>query len=201
MAQTFYKIGGRQVFPKDWGDYGDILQHGMSMHLPRQDGNISLERTGPYIPPITFPMAIVLTSEARGLLESSGLSGFGFLPVVKAHIAEVHWEEWDLALDEPPMFPESGEPEDYVLAEPHSVTASDALGDLWEVAVPATATITRRTPIVRSYKELQLDSSTWNGGDLFKGGGYGSVIFTERARDWFSDVWGEFVMFDPFPST
>jgi hypothetical protein len=200
MPQSFYRIEGRQVFPKDWGDYGDILQHGMSMHLERQDGKISLERTGPYIPPITFPMAIVLSSEARGLLESSGLSGFSFLPVVKGHIAEVHWDEWDLNLEEPPEFPESGEPEDYILAEPHSPTASDALGELWEVTVPTTATIIRRRAILQFDEELRLDSSTWNGEDLFKGGGCGYVLFTERARDWFTKVWGQFVMFDLFPS-
>jgi hypothetical protein len=201
MAQSFFKIEGRQVFAKDWGDYGDILQHGMSMHLPRRDGKISLERTGPYIPPITFPSAIILTSEARELFESSGLSGSSFLPVEKAHIVELHWENWDLDLVWPPKLPESGEPEDYILAEPHSASASDALGELWEVAVPATAKIIRPQPIVRSYKELTLDLSTWNGADLFRGDGYGGILFAERARNWFSERWGRFVTFDPFPST
>jgi hypothetical protein len=201
MAQSFFKIDGRQVFPKDWGDYGDILQHGMSAHLPEKDGKICLERTGPYIPPITFPGPIVLTTEGRQLLESSGLSGCSFRPVEKAHIVELHWEKWDLNLDWPPKLPDSGEPEDYILAEPHSASASDALGDLWELVIPITAKIIRPTSIVRSYKELKLDISTWNGADLFRGEGCGYTLFTERARDWFSKTWGEYVMFDPFPST
>src|SRR5262249_14925382 len=38
-----------------WGDYGDILFHGMTAHLDRHDEMLQLERTGPYMPPITFP--------------------------------------------------------------------------------------------------------------------------------------------------
>lgn len=206
MPQSFFKIEGRQLFPKDWGGYGDILQHGMSSHLPERDGKIALERTGPYIPPITFPGPIVLTTEARQLLESSGLSGLSFLPVVKAHIAELHWEEWDLNLDWPPKLPDSGEPEDYILAEPHSPSASDALGELWEVVVPTTGkmispkVITPKS-LMRPYKEFCFDSSTWNGADIFMGEGRGWILCSERARDWFTAHWGEFVEFDPFPST
>jgi hypothetical protein len=206
MTQSFFKIDGRQVFPKDWGGYGDILQHGMTTHMGRRDGKLSLERTGPYIPPITFPMEIILTSDARRLLESSGLSGFSFLPVAKAHIAELHWEKWDLNLDWPPKLPESGEPEDYVLAEPHSASASDALGELWEVVVSKTGKMIHPPSMnaksyMRPYPGFSFDSSTWNGADLFCGEGSGWILCSVRARDWFSEVWGKFVMFDPFPST
>ncbi len=206
MANSFYKIEGRQVFVKDWGGYGDILQHGMSTHLPRREGKISLERTGPYIPPITFPSSIVPTSDARRLLESSGLTGFSFRPVEKAHIVELRWEQWDLNLDWPPKLPDSGEPEDYILAEPHSQSASDALGELWEVAVSATGKMISPPSInldsyVRPYPGFSYDSSAWNGADLFTGEGSRWILCSERARDWFSKVWSEFVMFDPFPST
>ncbi len=29
MAANFFKTDGRSIIPKDWGDYGHILQHGM----------------------------------------------------------------------------------------------------------------------------------------------------------------------------
>lgn len=82
---NFFKISGRSVSHGEWGDYGDILQHGMTAHSRRVDGKLALERTGPYIPPITLPGIgdIVLTSEARQLLEASDLSGFSFAPVEK----------------------------------------------------------------------------------------------------------------------
>ncbi len=206
MAHSFFKVEGRQVFPKDWGGYGDILQHGMSMHLGRRDGRISLERTGPYIPPITFPGQTVVTTEARKLLESSGLSGFGFHPVEKAHIVELHWEEWDLNLDWPPKLPKSGEPEDYILAEPHSASTSDALGELWEVVVSVTGKMISPQSIspdslVPPYPGFSFDSSTWNGADVFRGEGSGWILCSEHARDWFSKTWGDFMFFDQFPTT
>ena len=48
---SFYRVSGRSL----WGDYGSILINGMSRHLPRKDNLIQLERTGPFIPPITLP--------------------------------------------------------------------------------------------------------------------------------------------------
>ena len=202
MTTGFFTIRGRAIMAKDWGDYGDILQQGMTAHLPRLDGRLSLERTGPYIPPITLPGIgdIVLTSAARGLLESSGLAGFSFVPVEKRLIVELHWEMWNLDADEPPEFPDSGEPEDYVLEKPHSATAAEALGNLWEVAIPNTATIIRSQATVTSFKELRLDLSSWNGSDLFRSEGYGCALFSQRARDWFIEHWGTYVRFDEFPT-
>lgn len=197
---NFFKISGRSISNEEWGDYGDILQHGMTAHSRRVDGKLALERTGPYIPPITLPGIgdIVLTSEARRLLETSGLSGFNFVPVEKMLIVELPWETWDLKAEEPAEFPESGEPEDYILGKPHSPTAAAALGDLWEIAVPRSAAILRPKPIIDSYKELRIDLSTWNGDDLFQSDGYGSILFSERASDWLSERWGQYVQFDPF---
>lgn len=197
MTTGFFRIHGLSIFAKDWGDYGDILQHGMTAHLPRLGGRLSLERTGPYIPPITFPGIgdIVLTSTARGVLESSGLSGFSFVPVEKRLIVELHWEAWNLDADQPPEFPDSGEPEDYVLGKPHSPTAAEALGDLWEVAIPKTATIIRPQSTVTSYEELKLDLSSWSGADLFRSEDYGGALFSQRARDWFTEQWGTYVRF------
>jgi len=202
MATPIFRIDSRSIIPGEWGDYGDILQHGMASHSPRVGGLLALERTGPYIPPITLPGIgdVVLNSSARQLLESSGLSGFSFLPVEKVLTVELRWEKWDLTADEPPHFPDSGEPEDYILGQPDSPAASAALGELWEVLVPDTATILRPEGIVDSHTELRLDLSTWNGADLFRSNSYSSILFTERAREWFSNNWGKYVDFSEFPT-
>ena len=136
MAEaSFFKASARSI--TDCGDFGDILQNGMSMHSPRVCGWLALERTGPYIPPITFPrLSIVFTAAARTLLESSGLTGFGFLPFEKILIVGLHWETWNLTAKEPAEFPSSGEPEDYILGKPHSPTVAMAMGELWELVIP-----------------------------------------------------------------
>jgi hypothetical protein len=202
MTATFFTMTPRSLTPS-WGDYGDVLQHGMTARLPGLQGRLSLERTSPYIPAITMPGIgdVVLTSEARELLETSGLSGFSFVAVEKTLIVELHWETWNLQSDEPAQYPDSGEPEDYILGKQHSAIASKALGDLWEVAIPTTATILRPKSVVNSYKELKLDLNSWNGADLIRGAGYGGPLCTQRARDWFTEQWEMYVRFDEFPTT
>jgi hypothetical protein len=199
MELSIFKIGTRSILPEGWGDYGNILQNGM---VAPSDSGLAVERTGPYIPPITMPFGgIVLTSEAKRLLESSDLTGFKFSPVEKRLIVEVRWEMWDLNEEMPPELPESGEPEDYILGQPHSPEAAAALGELWELAVPKTARIVRPRPIVESHLELQLDLSSWNGADIFESSDVGYTLFTDRAQNWFSERWGEYVQFDPFLTT
>ena len=116
-----------------WGDYGHLLFHGMSMHESRSDSKIRLERTGPDIFPITFPIDVIVTDEFRREYESSGLDGVTFRPVIKYRIVELDWSSWDLTDDEAPEVPDSGEPEDYVLARPHSPKAAAAMPELWEL--------------------------------------------------------------------
>jgi hypothetical protein len=36
---------------------------------------------------------------------------------------------------------------------------------------------------------------------LFGGAGYLSILFTEHAREWFSESLGEYLEFDEFPTT
>jgi len=103
------------------------------MHRPRTTGKINLERTGPEIFPITFPIDVVVTDDFRRSLESSGLSGAEFRAVIKHRIVELDWSEWDSTEPEPPEIPESGEPEDYILARPHSPRAAAAMPQLWEL--------------------------------------------------------------------
>lgn len=64
-----------------WGDYGRLLRNGMSAHLPRQEGMIQLERTGPFIPPISFAGVgdIIVTDEIRVRLEAAKDPGQNYL--------------------------------------------------------------------------------------------------------------------------
>jgi hypothetical protein len=88
----------------------------MSAHLGRKggtDGPIQLEKTGPFVPPITFPGIgdIIVTDEMKQQMEKAGFRGIAFRPVEKTRIVEVPWHEWDLTAAEPDYYPEGGEPE------------------------------------------------------------------------------------------
>jgi hypothetical protein len=116
-----------------WGDYGRILLHGMAARRPRVENRIQLERTAPYVPPLTLPhRAVVVTESMRTRLEAAA-SGAAFAPVDKAHIASLDWRSWDLQASRPNEHPRSGEPEDYVLERPHDVDAAARMPTLFEV--------------------------------------------------------------------
>lgn len=115
---TVYKLKNRET---NWGDYGDILISGMTAHLERQNGLQQLERTGPFIPPLVNSglWDIVVTDRVKKNLQDSGLVEISFRRVLKKHIVELDWTSWDLSLEEPRIFADSGEPEDYILAGDH----------------------------------------------------------------------------------
>jgi hypothetical protein len=185
----FYVLRGPDA---PWGDYGDILTHGMSAHLPRAGDRIQLERTGPFIPPITFPGIgdIVVTDQVRKSLEAEAFEGITFRPVVKARIVRLDWHVWDKTTDEPQMYPTSGEPEDYILMRRHSTKVSRRLGRLWEVLPIGVA-------------GLQLNGG-WlvlekhPGSDLCANAPFPGYLFvSQRLRDWLADNLGEWVRFEP----
>lgn len=153
-----------------WGDYGHILYHGMSMHASRSGGKIRLERTGPEIFPITFPIDVIVTDEFRRAFEKSGLRGVQFRPVIKHHIVELDWSAWDTAEDEAPEMPGSGEPEDYILGRPHSPSAAAAMPELWELS-----TSEESSADVRYLPTTHV------------------IALSAKAKDWFESQYGDYV--------
>jgi hypothetical protein len=131
MIKHVYTINNRD---HAWGDYGNILVHGMSRHLGRLNGMIQLERVGPFLPPVTLPGIhdVIVTAAAKEFLEQS-VNGLKFQPVIKARIVRLEWHLWDSSLDDPPISPDDGEPEGYILERPHDPNLSEELGDLWEL--------------------------------------------------------------------
>jgi hypothetical protein len=123
-----------------WGDYGDILLSGMTARKPRtREGLLRLERTGPFVPPITLAgLGDLLVTEAfRASLEESSLSGLAFRPVEKTRIVRLRWEHWDWTADEPREYPDGGEPESYILGRPHDRELAMEIGPIWEVLLPS----------------------------------------------------------------
>ena len=182
----FYRLHGPGG---PWGDYGDILTAGMSSHLPRQDGRLQLERTGPFMPAVTFPGSghIVIADKVRMELEGSGLTGAVFAPVIKRHIVKLDWRSWPLDAAEPMDYPTEGEPENYILDRPHDPDTALSLGDIWEVQLGIHAETTRveRRPLLRP--------ETWDGTDLFNPAGTRIPAASDRAAEWLSTRYPEWV--------
>lgn len=158
-----------------WWDYGGVLVSGITSRLPRIDGLLQLERTGPFVPPIVLASGVdlVVTDPFRVALENSGLSGVSFRPVYKRHIVHLGWETWDLNAAEPAIYPESGSPEDYIIARPHSAELARQIGELWEIVLEEHARFV-----------LYAGISNWDGTDWFLAGGTAASFVSESAKEW-----------------
>ncbi len=199
---SFFAMGGDTDV--EWGDYGHILTHGMGDHLPRESACLQLERTGPFVPPVSFPAigSFVVTTDCLVALQGSGLDRrhVSFRPVIKRHIVELDWRSWDLTADEPSEYPDGGEPEDYVLSRPHSPTLAARMGNLWEVVVAPAARV-QRSANPRDYRTpIRLIGASWTGGDIFGAESVAYLHVTERARERFAAHGGKWVDLSPAPT-
>jgi hypothetical protein len=175
MTPRFYRL--KRIDPP-WGDYGDILIHGMASRAPM--GDLELERTGPFIPPISQPYGfVVVTAAFWEDLRKSGLMGLEVGPILKKRIPRVDWLEWEPYGTKEMKYPSGGEPENYILRRKHSPEAADALGDLWEI---------RFRPGIQVSREggYHLVASTWDGSDFVvpKGDWTNYLYVSESAREW-----------------
>jgi len=201
---NFYQVDSVDL----WGDYGHILVNGMTRHLPQENGQLQLERAGPFMPPITFPGTdLVVTTEFKEKLQASELGTFEFRPVVKARIVDIPWESFDRTSEKPEFYPATFEPEDYILGRPHSEVTADAMGDIWQV-VPRDGAVVD-TDIQRKPwdYDIRVHTDTWNGDHLFHGS-YGKkgkpryscwFIVTESGKEWLEKNVGDWVTFKALP--
>jgi hypothetical protein len=173
-----------------WGDYGDILVHGMASRSI--SGDLELERTGPFVPPISQPgKHVVVTGEFLGRLRESGLKGIEAGQVRKKRITKVDWREWAPFGSNEMKYPAGGEPENYILRRKHSQEVADSLGELWEL---------RFRPGIQASREgrYYLLLSSWDGSDFVVARDEHPIYnyVSRQARDWLLENAPEWVAFE-----
>ena len=134
----FFRLTPR---PHRWGAYGHVLVHGLATRDERSQ-LIRLARTGPWVPPISFPGAgaVVLRVRFAGQLEAAGLlPRLIFDPVIVDRAVDLPWHEWDPTDDEPALYPISDNPDDYVLKGRHSHATLLELPQLLELVLEPSA--------------------------------------------------------------
>ncbi|WP_207421170.1 hypothetical protein [Desertivirga brevis] len=186
-----YRLNNKQC---PWGDYGSILVKGMTSHLDRdEEGYLQLERTGPYVPPLIISglWDLTVTDKIKNKIEQSQLKGFNFQRIIKKHIVELNWTEWDLNSDDPEFYPESGEPEDYILAFPHSDIISNRIGEIWEVKIPVVGSLNSAGVYVLE----RFDA------DIMMAENKGYILATEPAKIWIEKNVGDWIEFGEVKTT
>jgi hypothetical protein len=198
MAQdkpTYRMEGGRTP----WGDYGRILMQGMSAHLGRDaSGAIQLERTGPFVPPISFPGIgdVIVTDALKKELEASGLSGFSFRAVRLARIVKLDWQLWDMKAKAPKEYPSEGEPEGYILDRKHSPELAGKMAPLWEMVLQPGGREVRVQKGAHTWEvDIFIESGSLKGLDLFRADSTSYNYISEKAKDWLEKHAREYVSF------
>ena len=171
-----------------WGDYGSILTNGIASL--NDDGTLELERTGPFIPPVSFPWPnIALTQDAKTKVQGAGFSGCGFRKLIKKRIVKLDWHLWDQTGEDPVQYPKSGEPEDYLSEREHDPALADALGVLWELVVS-------ETPGLQIEGGSTVNLAKYNGNDICQGSRWGYTYVSSAFRQWMESEFSEWTHFE-----
>lgn len=194
----FYRMETPNV---PWGDYGSILIQGMTSSSARDADSLEIRRTGPFVPPISFPGlgCVVVTDAVRLKLEASDLTGFSFVPAIKKVIVPIDWHEWDLLSRVAPFYPEEGEPEAYISGEDHSPELASRMPALWRLVIALGATEIRVPEGVHYGGDGQIfiRAISWQGADFFRADTTLCNYVSARAREWLLDRYPAWIAFKP----
>ena len=182
---------------RQWGDYGSILCNGLVSSVP-EDGPCRLQRTGPFVPPISiaFRRVVVVRDDIKARLERSGLRGVGgFRPLVLEKVVCIPWHEWDW--EQPldgPRLPFNGEPEEYIYHNPHDPETAAKLPPLWTWHPEQIGRVIRSPEgVVCLAGILQARRDVFRLRDK----SYRAVLVNERGKHVLEDMVGDWLSFKP----
>lgn len=191
---------------KLWGDYGDVLISGYARR-ETDDGPLSLHRTGPFLPPISFPWitnkagrAVVVSAEFKKQLESLNPPGILFREAGKSRIIPLAWEKWDLGASDPAKYPDESEPENYVWEKKHNMACAAKMSAAYEL-VPSVGPVD--VDPVEDPRGGYLDEFTAAAipGDVpsiaRSHPTHGKVVVDNQMKAWLEKHAGEWVRFSP----
>ena len=191
---NFYRVKG----PSLWGDYGRLLTGGMARPGASEAEPMLLLRTGPFIPPISFPFRhVVVTDAFREKIDASGLFNFNYGHVIKKHIAKVNWERWDRSAEKPHKYPRGGEPEGYILNRWHSRRAAKQMGVVWELLLERGADTASQKIEGQLRRKVMVNPSSWDGQHFFRSKNQGWYVASVEGAEWFHQNCEDWVSLDP----
>lgn len=179
-----------------WGDYGDTLISGYAKRGKR--GELLLERTGPFLPPIFFPYLVpsrppVVTEQFRDLL-ADRFPHLTFGPTVYSQVVESDWHTWPRDAPRPKHFPYEAEPEAYVQGQGHNRKIAASMGSAWEITG---ATVEGRLFRVEDPRGGYFDEFTGElpeiSHEVTLVGRSPELLVNDDARQWFEQEVGEWI--------
>jgi hypothetical protein len=185
-----------------WGDLGTVLISGFARRQSLESP-VSLERTGPFLPPISFPWLpvggkpFIVSDQFKRTVEAKGLPGVRFRPAVKSHIVKLMWHEWDRQAWPPTL--QRGEPENYVRGKRHDARTASQMPEAWEL-LPLVVPL--RTERIEDPEEGFLDKFRAYGERgqfppffVDRPDNYADLVVDDASRAWLQDEVGDWLKF------
>ncbi len=193
-VEALFKLNNSDLLNR-WGDYGSVLCNGLNLSLKRNDP-LRLGRTGPFVPPISFPLAsdsVVITDRVKSQLVESQLSGIGkFHRVIPEKLVSIAWDQWDrtkkLSGD---MLPYNGEPEEYILHNPHDRIVAAEIESLWSWHPVVAGRVIRSTDEIRLEGVINAKCDVFRLQDTW----LTKIIVNQFGRAELSSIAGDWVTF------
>ncbi|MEM9168109.1 MAG: hypothetical protein AAGC56_00510 [Pseudomonadota bacterium] len=90
---------------------------------------------------------------AREAIETSSASGFSFQRVELSKVVNIPWQTW-LGEPEPRFYPDSGEPESYILDAPHDAKTAEKMPTLFAIDMPRVLNVQGRKSTILIKEEV-----------------------------------------------
>lgn len=190
MQMEYYIIKNKRM---PWGDYGNTLFSGLLKILDKDYEELDfpeLQRTGPYIPEIFIANSrnLILKDDIKKGIEKAEILGIKkFKKVLKKKIVDIDWHTWDLDAKEPKYYPESGEPENYILKKKNDFSLINSTPELWELDMIQEHTICKVSQQIDNigYTDIALMESPKY--DIFSPRNMNFIIISEKLKQLFED--------------
>jgi hypothetical protein len=180
-----------------WHDFGRMLISGFMK-------NGVILRTGPFVPPVSFPSGFcAITESVRDELVPSGLRGLRFADAKVGKVVEVNWETWDrsqpLDFNLLPLDERMGGVEDLIFVPKHRPDLAARMPKLFYLqgmAVERYWVENESGEEVVSWSHSGFDQAdVYSIGDCWPGLTY----VNSRGKEWFEERYSEWVTFESVP--
>ena len=188
-----------------WGDYGDVLVSGF-YRRERPDSPALLHRSGPFLPPISFPWGapeniMVVSDGLKSEMEASGIVNAAFRKTRLEKVIPIDWHTWDRTVLGPKRRPASGEPEHCLIGRKHSEETARKMEPAWECLlqeIPAVFAhwLSKGGEAAPGSEDTLLVAQS-NCAGLFRSSFGGPPMVDDAARAWFQARVPGWVSFRP----
>ena len=173
IQMEYYIIKNKRM---PWGDYGNTLFSGLLKILDKDYEELD------------FPRNLILKDDIKKGIEKAEILGIKkFKKVLKKKIVDIDWHTWDLDAKEPKYYPESGEPENYILKKKNDFSLINSTPELWELDMIQEYTICKVSQQIDNigYTDIALMESPKY--DIFSPRNMNLIIISEKLKQLFED--------------